>query len=92
MHVKGTGSEEDVGIIRLHFPEFSEENEKLERIDWDEWFDEFDQRSLALLVEVTTAEGSQSNFNKLVNRETAKSSTRKRPLGSARGKSRRKAA
>lgn len=91
MHVKGTGSEEDVGVIRLHFPEFSEENEKLERIDWDEWFDEFDQRSLALLVEETTADGNQSNFNKLINRETAES-TRKRPSGSSRGKSRRKAA
>lgn len=91
MHVKGTGSEEDVGIIRLHFPEFSEENEKLEPIEWDEWFGEFDQRSLTLLVEDTTAGGSQSNFNKLVNRENAESS-RKRPSGSSRGKSRRKAA
>jgi hypothetical protein len=91
VHVKGTGSGEDVGIIRLHFPEFSEENEKLEPIEWDEWFDEFDQRSLALLVEDTTAQGRQSNFNKLINRENAES-TRKRPSSSARGKSRRKAA
>jgi hypothetical protein len=91
VHVKGTGSEEGVGIIRLHFPEFSEENEKLEPIKWEDWFNEFDQRSLALLVEETSADGNQSNFNKLVSRETAES-TRKRPSGSTRGKSRRKAA
>jgi hypothetical protein len=91
VHVKGTGGNGDVGILRLHFPEFSDDDEKLEPISWEDWFNEFDQRNLALLVEDTTADGQRSNFNKLVSRETAERGL-KRQSGSARGKSRRKAA
>jgi hypothetical protein len=44
-------------------------------------------------VQDTTADGQQSNFNKLISRETAEESSRKRPSGSTRdGRSRRKAA
>src|SRR6185312_14657464 len=83
--VRGTGSGEDVGMIRLDFPGFSGE-QSLEHIEWDEWFQKFDESGLALLVQDTTAGGQQSNFNKLVSRETAES-TRKRPSGSTRGRS-----
>ena len=68
--VKGTGGGGDVGMLRLDFPGYSGE-ESLQHIDWDEWFDKFDERSLALLYQETTAGGAQSNFNKLVSRETA---------------------
>jgi hypothetical protein len=88
--VRGTGGGEDVGMIRLDFPGFSGE-QSLEHIDWDEWFQKFDESGLALLVQDTTAGGQQSNFNKLISRETAES-TRKRPSRGTRGKSRRKAA
>jgi hypothetical protein len=88
--VRGTGGGEDVGMIRLDFPGFSGE-QSLEHIDWDEWFQKFDESGLALLVQDTTAGGQQSNFNKLVSRDTAEHS-RKRPSGSTRGRSRRKAA
>jgi hypothetical protein len=91
VHVKGTGGNGDVGILRLHFPGFSEEDEKLEPISWEDWFREFDQRNLALLVEDTTADGKRSNFNKLISRETAETAL-KRLSASARGSSRRKAA
>ncbi|MFL6314006.1 MAG: hypothetical protein ACJ71W_18060 [Terriglobales bacterium] len=77
-------------MIRLDFPGFSGE-QSLEHIEWDEWLQKFDESGLALLVQDTTADGQQSNFNKLISRETAKSS-RKRPSGGTRGKSRRKAA
>jgi hypothetical protein len=90
--VRGTGGGEDVGMIRLDFPGFSGE-QSLEHIDWDEWFQKFDESGLALLVQDTTADGQQSNFNKLISRETAEESSRKRPSGSTRGgRSRRKAA
>src|SRR5690348_8031638 len=68
--VRGTGSEEDVGMIRLDFPGYSGET-SLEPIDWDEWLQKFDENNLALLVEDQTARGEQSNFNKIIGRETA---------------------
>jgi len=68
--VRGTGSEEDVGMIRLDFPGYSGET-SLEPIEWDEWLQKFDENSLALLVEDETAGGEQSNFNKIIGRESA---------------------
>jgi hypothetical protein len=68
--VRGTGDNNDVGIIRLDFPGYSGEG-KLEEISWDEWFGKFDESGLALLAQDETARGQRSNFNKLVSRETA---------------------
>ena len=68
--VRGTGSGEDVGMIRIDFPGYSGED-SLEEISWDEWFQKFDESNLALLVQEQTASGEQSNFNKLVSRENA---------------------
>ncbi len=75
--VRGTGSEEDVGMIRLDFPGYSGET-SLEPIEWDEWLQKFDENNLALLVEDETARGEKSNFNKIVGRETAEASARGR--------------
>lgn len=69
-HVKGTGDQKDVGMIRLDFPGYSGKD-SLEPISWEEWFRKFDERNLALLFQETTAGGEKSNFNKLVSRETA---------------------
>jgi hypothetical protein len=68
--VKGTGGDDDPGIIRLDFPGYSGEG-TLEAISWDEWFAKFDEADLALLYQEETAEGERSNFNKLVKRDTA---------------------
>ena len=68
--VRGTGSNNDVGMIRLDFPGYTGAN-KLEEISWDDWFEKFDENGLALLVQERTARGQRSNFNKLVSRETA---------------------
>lgn len=73
--VRGTGSEEDVGMIRLDFPGYSGET-SLEPIEWDEWLQKFDENNLALLVEDETARGEKSNFNKIVGRETAEGENR----------------
>lgn len=67
--VRRTGGQGDVGMIRLDFPGYSGEG-SLEPISWDEWFQKFDDTNLALLVQDQTADGEQSNFNKLVSRET----------------------
>lgn len=68
--VRRTGGNGDIGMIRLDFPGYSGE-QSLEHIDWDEWFQKFDESSLALLVQDQLAGGGQSNFNKLIGRETA---------------------
>lgn len=67
--VKGTGGDDDPGIIRLDFPGFSGEG-TLEPISWEEFFQKFDERELALLYQEETAEGQKSNFNKIVKRST----------------------
>ena len=68
--VRGTGDEGDIGMLRLDFPGYSGER-SLQPISWDDWFDKFDERGLALLFQETTARGAQSNFNKIIARETA---------------------
>jgi hypothetical protein len=69
--VKGTGSGDDPGMIRLDFPGYSG-SDSLQEISWDDWFRAFDDNDLALVYEDTTSGGEQSNFNKLVGRDTAK--------------------
>lgn len=69
-HVKGTGSANDVGILRIDFPGYSGEG-KLEPISWDEFFKKFDEQQLAFTYQEKTAEGERSNFNKLISRQTA---------------------
>lgn len=67
--VRGTGEGEDIGMLRLDFPGDGGEG-RLEEISWDDWFQKFDESNLALLVQDKTAGGQESNFNKLVKRET----------------------
>jgi len=37
--VRGTGGKDDIGMIRLEFPDYSGREDSLEEIDWDEWFE-----------------------------------------------------
>ena len=66
--VKGTGTDNDPGILRIAFPGFSQK-ESLKEISWDEFFRKFDQSGLAFLYQEKTAGGEKSNFNKFVKRE-----------------------
>jgi hypothetical protein len=68
-HVKGTGSADDPGILRIDFPGYTGEG-KLEEISWDEFFEKFDEQELAFVYQEKTSGGEKSNFNKLVSRET----------------------
>ena len=64
--VKGTGGKEDVGLLRIDFPE-KEPDIKLQKITWDEFFDKFEEKKLAFLYQ----EEGESRFFKLVSREAA---------------------
>jgi hypothetical protein len=74
--IRGTGANGDPGMLRLDFPGYSG-RESLEQVAWDEWFRKFDERRLAFLYQDETAKGAQSNFSKIVSRETTEHGKRK---------------
>ncbi len=65
--VKGTGSGDDPGVLRIDFPGGTG-TDQLEHISWDEWFEKFDDNGLAFLYQKEKASGEDSTFFKLVNR------------------------
>jgi ferritin-like metal-binding protein YciE len=68
--VQGTGGKGDIGLLRIEFPGKPGANDsKLHEISWDEFFEKFDERGLALVYQEETADGQQSNFNKLISAE-----------------------
>ena len=65
--VKGTERGGEAGIIRFEFPNAPNRNDsKLEEISWEDFFEKFDQNNLEMVFQEKTADGQQSNFNKLV--------------------------
>lgn len=64
--VKGTGDQEDPGILRISF---DPKEESLEEISWEEFFEKFEESNLAFLYQEHTKDGSMSRFFKLVSRE-----------------------
>lgn len=56
----------DGGILRI---DFGKPEDNLEAIEWDEFFEIFDENNLAFLYQDKTADGSESRFNKFVNRD-----------------------
>jgi len=76
--VKRTHQGDDVGIIRLMFPDAPHsEHDQLVEISWDEFFREFEEKQLALLYE------EDSLFSKIVGRDTVEQ-RRKGDHGAAR--------
>lgn len=67
--VKGTGSKNDPGLVRLDFPGYGG-GDSLEEISWDEFFKKFDENNLALVYQEETSKGEKSNFNKIVSRDS----------------------
>src|SRR3954451_2403638 len=75
--VRGTEKGGEPGILRFEFPNAPNHNDsKLEEISWDDFFEKFDERGLELVYQEQTAEGAESNFNKLVCPENDKVSHR----------------
>ena len=65
--VRGTGGDDDPGILRIDFPGGAGEDQ-LEHISWDEWFQKFDSSGLSFLYQEQKSSGEGSTFFKLVNR------------------------
>jgi hypothetical protein len=63
--VRGTGGDDDPGVLRIDFPGGAGEDE-LEHISWDEWFEKFDSSDLEFLYQEEKASGEESTFFKLV--------------------------
>jgi hypothetical protein len=64
--VERTHQGDDVGIVRLMFPDSRRSHhEALTGISWDEFFRQFEESKLALLY------GPDSLFNKIIGRDTA---------------------
>lgn len=66
--VSGTETGEKVGVLRIHFKGYSDES-NFDEITWDEFFEKFEENNLALIYQEETADGKQSRFCKLVNRD-----------------------
>lgn len=66
-----TKNARETEILRIDFPSYEEEN--LRPVSWEKWFEIFERNKLALVYQERTKEGKQSNFNKIVDRETIKS-------------------
>lgn len=76
--VKSTQRDGEPGILRFCFPDAANRNDaNLRKISWEEFFEKFDENNLELLYQEETAEGAQSNFNKLIYPENEKKSERK---------------
>jgi hypothetical protein len=65
--VRGTGTGDDPGILRIDFPGGAGEDQ-LEHISWDEWFEKFEESNLAFLYQDEKKSGEGSTFFKLVKR------------------------
>ncbi|HEY1025678.1 MAG TPA: hypothetical protein VGE26_10975 [Sphingobacteriaceae bacterium] len=66
--IKGTGKEEDEGVLRIHFPENSDNDERFEEIGWVDFFENFDAHKLDFLYQDKKADGETSTFHKFVKR------------------------
>ena len=66
--VKGTGEGDEAGVLRIDFPGGAG-SDRLEPIEWDDWFTKFDEAGLAFVYQEHKADGSDSTFFKLVNRD-----------------------
>ncbi len=67
--VRGTGSGDDPGLLRIDFPGGAGED-KLEPISWEEFFEKFDEKQLAFVYQENTKDGGESRFFKLINRDS----------------------
>ncbi|MXV52788.1 hypothetical protein GS399_17585 [Pedobacter sp. HMF7647] len=67
--IKGTGKDEDEGVLRIHFPDKSSDDDNFEKIDWDDFFQNFDDNKLDFLYQDKKADGEESTFHKFVKRQ-----------------------
>ena len=81
--VESTEKKGEPGILRFMFPKAKNHNDgALKELEWDEFFEKFDESGLELLYQEKTADGAESNFNKLIYQGNG-SSTQKKSRTSA---------
>ena len=66
--VSTLGKGEGVGVIRIKFPEYSEDK-TLKEISWESFFKTFEEKNLAFLFQEETKTGQKSRFFKFVGRK-----------------------
>lgn len=66
--IKNTGKADDDGILRIHFPENSDNDDRFEEISWDDFFENFEENELDFLYQDKKADGETSTFHKFVSR------------------------
>ena len=66
--IKNTGKTDDDGVLRIHFPENSDNDDRFEEISWDDFFENFDENKLDFLYQDKKADGETSTFHKFVSR------------------------
>ena len=52
-------------MLRIHFPDASDDDEQFDEVEWDEFFDIFEDRKLSFLHSTD----GDSTFNKFVSRD-----------------------
>jgi hypothetical protein len=67
--IKNTGKDEDEGVLRVHFPQHSDNDDRFEEISWEDFFENFDENELDFLYQDKKSNGEISTFHKFVNRE-----------------------
>lgn len=86
-HVKGSGSRDDPGILRIDYPGFSGRT-SLEKISWKKFFDAFEANQLAFIYQ----DQRGSRFSKLVRRDHGPAQRERAATRAGRGKGARGAA
>lgn len=66
--VEPTRDGDDVGVLRIDFPDSDGDDSELTTIAWEEFFAKFEDEKLAFLHQSETKDGSTSRFNKFVSR------------------------
>jgi hypothetical protein len=85
--VKGTGGEDDAGLLRIDFPRYGRRG-SLEEVSWEDFFEKFEEKKLTFLYQDETREGKESRFFKFIRRqEEVRGETRERSAARGRGRS-----
>jgi hypothetical protein len=56
-------------VLRIHFPENSDNDDRFEEISWEDFFENFDENELDFLYQDKKADGETSTFHKFVSRK-----------------------
>lgn len=70
--IRDTGRKDGEGVLRIHFPERSNDGQDFEQLSCDDFFKNFDRNKLDFLYQDEKADGETGTFHKFVEREKEK--------------------